>query len=383
MLKNRANVVVIGGGIIGLTTAYHLAKQGETDVVVLEKEYISSGATGRCGAGIRQQWGTERNCILSRESVRMFETLAEDLDYDHGIEFKQKGYLFLAYNQDLYDQFEKNVELQNSIDIPSRMLTRHEISDIAPHVNQNDLLGGTLCEEDGHANPFHVSEAYRRAAEKLGVKIYTYTEVWDIETDQGEVKSVVTNRGNIDTNKVVNATGDRAKDIGRMVGIELPITPERHEAMVSEPVDPYQGPMIVSLYHHFYMQQVPHGGFIMGHGDPEEPESHNINSSVKFPIKLSKKIISVFPSLKDLRMIRQWGGLYDMSPDAQPLLGEDEHVKGFYTSAGYSGHGFMLAPYTSKLVAQAVLDKEPEMDISVLHYNRVKTGDLILEPSVV
>ncbi|ACB85325.1 FAD-binding oxidoreductase [Natranaerobius thermophilus JW/NM-WN-LF] len=382
MINNTANVVIIGGGINGLATAYNLAKMGESDIVLVEREYIASGATGRCGAGIRQQWGTEKNCILSRESVRMFENLEETLDYDHDIEFKQKGYLFLAYDEGLFEQFKKNVKLQNDLNIPSRLLTPGEIKDIAPHVNINGLYGGTICEEDGHANPFHVSEAYRKAAERLGVKIYTYTEVWDIETERGEVTGVITDKGKISTKKVLNTAGGHAKEVGRMAGIELPIYPERHEAMVSEPLDPFQGPMIVSLYHDFYMQQVPHGSFLMGHGDPEEPESLNINSSVKFPIKLSKKIASVFPPLKDIKIIRQWAGLYDMSPDAQPILGETS-VKGFYTSAGYSGHGFMIAPYTSKLVAQLILEQEPELDISMLNYDRFERGELILEPSVV
>ncbi len=383
MIKNSAEFVIIGGGIHGLATAYNLAKQGAKDIVLVEKEYIASGATGRCGAGVRQQWGLEMNIILARESIKMFETLAEDLDYPHDIEFKQKGYLFLAYEEKLFEQLKKNVKLQNSLDIPSRVITPEEVNEIAPHVNLDGLFGATFCETDGHANPFHVCEAYRKAIEKLGVEIYTYTEVIDIETEKGQVTAVVTDKGKISTNKVLNAAGGHAKEIGRMAGIELPIYPERHEAYVSEPVDPLQGPMIMSLYHDFYMQQVPHGAFLMGHGDPEEPEALNINSSCKFPIKLSKKIISVFPPLKDLRIVRQWAGLYDMSPDAQPIIGEAFTTKGFYTSAGYSGHGFMIAPYTAKLVAQLMRDQEPEMDISMLNYDRVEKGELIIEPAVV
>lgn len=383
MIKSTAEVVIIGGGILGASTAYNLARLGMTDVVLFEKSYLTSGATGRCGAGVRQQWGTEMNCRLSRESVRIFENLQEELEYDHDIEFKQRGYLFLSFDEEMMNQFKKNVRLQNSLNIPSRLLTPEEIQEIAPHVNPEGLLGGTICPEDGHANPFHVTQAYAKAAERLGVKIYPYTEVTDIETNRGRVTKVITDKGSVSCKAVLNVAGGRAAEIGKMVGIDLPIRPERHEAMVSEPVDPIQDPMIVSLRHHFYIQQVPHGSFVMGQGDPDEPESFNINSSWKFIQELSGKISRIFPPLKNLRIVRQWAGLYDMSPDAQPILGESPEVEGFYTAAGFSGHGFMIAPYTSKLMAQLITGQEPEMDISMLNYHRFETGDLILEPSVV
>lgn len=383
MIKNKAHVVIIGGGILGVSTAYNLAIMGVKDIVLVEKQYLNSGATGRCGAGIRQQWGTEMNCILSRESVRLFEHLNEELDYDHDIEFKQKGYLFVIYLEKELAQFKANVALQNRLGIPSRLITPAEAKDIVPHLNTEGLLGATYCPTDGHANPFHTTQAYARAAKRLGVDIYTYTEVQSIDKEKDRVVRVNTDQGSIDCDVVVNASGGHAAKIGQMVGIDLPIYPERHQAMVSEPVNIFQDPMVISLYHHLYIQQAPHGPFIMGQGDPNEPKSYNIKSSWQFPLEVAKKVAEVLPPLKDLKIVRQWAGLYDMSPDAQPVLGESPEVKGFFTSAGFSGHGFMIAPYTSKLMAQAILGQKPEMAIDMLNYDRFARGELILEPAVV
>lgn len=383
MIKNKAHVVIIGGGILGASIAYNLAKMGAKDIVLVEKQYLNSGATGRCGAGIRQQWGTEMNCILSRESVRLFEHLNEELDYDHDIEFKQKGYLFVIYLEKELAQFKKNVALQNRLGIPSRLITPDEAKDIVPHLNTEGLLGATYCPTDGHANPFHTTQAYARAAKRLGVDIYTYTEVLSIDKDKDRVVRVNTDQGPIHCDVVINACGGHAAMIGQMVGIDLPIYPERHQAMVSEPVNIFQDPMVISLYHHLYIQQAPHGPFIMGQGDPNEPKSFNIKSSWQFPLEVAKKVAEVLPALKDLKIVRQWAGLYDMSPDAQPILGESLEVKGFFTAAGFSGHGFMIAPYTSKLMAQAILGQKPEMAIDMLNYDRFARGELILEPAVV
>ncbi|MGI6686017.1 MAG: NAD(P)/FAD-dependent oxidoreductase [Bacillota bacterium] len=382
-MQKTANVVIIGGGIIGCGMAYELALRGMKDIVVVEKQYLCSGATGRCGAGVRQQWGTELNAILARDSVKRFEQMNEELDYDLDIEFKQGGYLMCAYTEAEWTQFHKNVDLQKRLGIPVEMVTPEEAREIVPHLNINGLLGATFCGTDGHANPFHVVDAYAKAARRLGVVFETYTEVTGIKVENGKVKGVETTRGDIDAPLVINAANYAAGKICKMVGFDLPLYPQRHQALVTEPVDPIQGPMVISLSHRLYCQQTPHGSFIMGVGDPHEPKDFNINSSWQFLEDVTRQAISVLPILKNIRLVRQWSGLYDMSPDANPILDQVPEVEGLWVLAGFSGHGFMVGPQTAVLVAQKIMGEECFMPIERFGLDRFRKGELLLEPSVV
>lgn len=380
---DSADIVVIGGGVIGCSIAYQLAKLGAGSVAVIEKQYLASGATGRCGAGVRMQWGTQTNCLLSRDSIRMLEKLPELLDVDIDIEFDQGGYLLVAYTDKMVDQFKKNLILQNSLSIPSRWVTPQECKEIVPHLNTAGLLGATFCDKDGHCNPFQVTEAYYRAAKRLGVKFYTYTEVTDIETNGCTITSVKTNQGTIATKTVINAAGGYSKDIGKMVGADLPIFPERHEILVTEPIERIQEAMVMSFHHNLYCQQSPHGSFIMGIGHPDEPESYNTQSSWQFLREMAQRITTLLPPLAHLNVVRQWAGLYDMSPDRQPILGRVGCVDGFYTAAGFSGHGFMVSPIIGQLMAELILGKPTALPIEMFSAERFERGELFIEPSVV
>ncbi len=382
MIKT-ADVVVIGGGVIGCSTAYNLAKLGAGKVAVLERNYLASGATGRCGAGMRMQWGTETNCLLSRESVKMLSNLPERLGVDIDIEFHQSGYLLPAYTEKMVEQFKKNLALQESLGIPSRWVTPEECLDIVPFLSLDGVLGATYCAEDGHCNPFKVTEAYATAAKNLGVEIYTNTEVQDITVENEKIVSVHTNNGNIFTDTIVNAAGGYAKMVGRMVGIELPIYPERHEILVTEPVEPTMGPMVMSFHHNLYCQQSPHGSFIMGIGHPNEPEGFNIKSSWQFLCEMAERVVEILPPLAGLNVIRQWAGLYDMCPDRTPILGSSPSLSRFFTAAGFSGHGFMISPITGQLMAEMVLGKPTTLPIHMFDAGRFERGELFVEPSVV
>ncbi len=382
MIKT-ADVVVIGGGVIGCSTAYNLAKLGAGKVVVLEKNYLASGATGRCGAGMRMQWGTETNCLLSRESVKMLSHLPELLNVNVDIEFTQNGYLMPAYSEKMAEQFKKNLVLQNSLNIPARWVTAEESLEIVPFLNTKGMFGATYCAEDGHCNPFKVTEAYAQAAKNLNVEIYTDTEVQGIVTKNGKIISVRTNRGNIQTDTVVNAAGGYAKTVGRMAGIELPIFPERHEILVTEPVEPTMGPMVMSFYHNLYCQQSPHGSFIMGIGHPNEPESYNIKSSWQFLRDMAERLVEILPPLAGLNVVRQWAGLYDMCPDRTPILGSSPALNRFFTAAGFSGHGFMISPITGQLMAEMIMGKPTAFPIQRFDAGRFDRGELFVEPSVV
>lgn len=382
-MSNTADVVVIGGGIIGCATAYNLARLGAGKVVLVERGYLASGATGRCGAGMRMQWGTETNCLLSRESTRMLEQLPEILDVDIDIELKQGGYLLLAYTDKMEAQFKKNLFLQHSHGIPSRWVTPAEAKEIVPHLNTAGLLGATFCPKDGHCNPFKATAAYAKAARRHGVDIRTHTEVTGIETECCQIRTVKTSRGDIHTPHVVVAAGGYTKTLGRMVGVELPIYPERHEILVTEPVEPMQESMVMSFHHNLYCQQSPHGSFIMGIGHPDEPESFNSQSSWQFLCEMSKRLIQILPPLGGLNVVRQWAGLYDMSPDRQPIIGPAGEVNGFHVAAGFSGHGFMIAPITGQIVAEQLLGQPTALPVNMLDAGRFQRGDLFIEPSVV
>lgn len=382
MIKT-ADVVVIGGGISGTAIAYNLAKKGVKNVVLIEKSYLASGATGRCGAGIRQQWGTEMNCRISKLACELFEQANEELEYDGDIEFKQGGYLIVSSTEKEHEQFKKNVALQNSLGIESKLITLEEAKEIVPFLNTEKLVSATFHQKDGHLNPFYTVDAYAKAAERLGVKIYKYTEVTDIIVENGKVKGVKTDKGDISTNVVVNAAGGYSQVVAEMAGVELPIYSERHQILVTEPIEPILGPMVMSFSLNLYCQQVPHGGIIMGRGDEGEPRDFRITSGWHFLDEMTKTITDILPPLKEVRMIRQWAGLYNMTPDRQPILGPVDEVEGFYLAVGFSGHGFMFGPATGLLIAEQILGEENTVDISMLHLNRFKTGDLILEPSVV
>lgn len=382
MIKT-ADVVVIGGGVVGCSTAYNLAKLGAGKVTLLEKSYLASGATGRCGAGMRMQWGAKTNCLLSRESVNMLSNLAQRLDVNVDIEFTQNGYLLLAYNEKMEAQFKKNLIVQKSLGIPARWVSPEESKEIAPILSTKGLVGATYCGEDGHCNPFKVTEAYAQAARNLNVEIYTETEVQGIVTKNGKIVAVRTNKGDIQTDTIVNAAGGYAKTVGRMAGIELPIFPERHEILVTEPVEPLLGPMVMSFFHNLYCQQSPHGSFIMGIGHPNEPEGYDTRSSWQFLCDMAERVVEILPPLAGLNVVRQWAGLYDMCPDRTPILGNSPQLKRFFTAAGFSGHGFMISPITGQLMAEMVLGKPTAFPIHMFDAGRFERGELFVEPSVV
>lgn len=382
-MRKSADVVIIGGGVNGVAIAYHLAKRGCPNVVVIERDYLASGATGRCGAGVRQQWGTEMNLRMSIPSIKMFETMNEELEYDGDIEFKQGGYLLLAYTEAGWEQFQKNVALQHQFGLGVRLCSPSEAKEIVPHLNTEGLLGATFNQSDGHCNPFHVTDAYAKAARRLGVEINTHTEVLAIRKVGERISGVETTRGFIATPKVVNAAGAWSKVVAEMVGLEVPIYPERHQILVTEPVAPLQGPMVMSFHHHIYCQQTPHGSFIMGLGDPSEGPSYNQRSSWQFLDEMAQKITWLLPPLKGVRVVRQWAGLYEMTPDRTPILGEVPAVPGFYLAAGFSGHGFMLAPMTGVLLAETILGMQASLPIEKMDLGRFARGELFYEPSVV
>ncbi len=381
---SKANIVIIGAGISGLATAYSLAKKGMKDIVVIDKSYITSGSTGRCGAGVRQQWGTKLNCILAKKSIEFFSQAEEELKYEKSIEFKQEGYLILSTSKEEDEVFAKNVKLQNSLGIPSVKLTVEEALKIVPHLNPKSFTSATFCKTDGHVNPFLMSEAYYLAAKRLGVTFHFFEEVKEIVISDHKITKIVTDKREIETDKVMNAAGGYAKEVGLMAGIDIPVYSENHEILVTEPTRKIQGPMVMSFSKNIYCQQVPHGSFLMGRSNPKALHDHDISSTWQFLDEMAKTVCDILPEVGKLRVIRSWGGSYNVSPDHQPILSDTKELPGFYMACGFSGHGFMFAPITGELLSQMILGLELEDYAKELHIDRFKENKITdFEKSVV
>ncbi len=382
-MKNSADVIIIGGGISGAAAAYYLACKGVRNIVLLEKEYIASGATGRCGAGIRQQWGTEMNCLIAKHSCEVFENLQEELDYPYDIEFKQGGYLLLAGTEKEMEQFRKNVTLQNSLGIESSLLSLEEARTVVPVLNTEGLFGAAYHHRDGHLNPFHTTMAYIQAARRLGVTVYTRTEVESIHVEHGRVQHVVTHQGNISAPVVLIAAGGWSQKLAATAGVDLPLFSERHEILVTEPIEKIIEPMVISFSLNFYCQQVPHGGIVMGMGDPQAPRDLRQTASWEFLEQVVTRVTGILPALAPVRVLRQWAGLYNLTPDRQPIYGPVDEVEGLYVAAGFSGHGFMFGPSTGLIMAEYICHEDLSLPVHALTPTRFAEGRLVIEPSVV
>jgi len=385
-MRKTADAVIIGGGVHGCSIAYHLAKLGCPRTVLLEKDSLASGGTGRSAAGFRHQFGTAVNIRLAAASIRMFEGLAEELGYPYDLEVYQGGYLMLAYSSSQLEQLKKNAFLQEEVaGAGTQILSPVEIKEIVPALAVDGLAGGSFNRRDGHANPFHVTYAFALAAQRLGVEIRTGTEAVEIFCEQERVRGVRTSRGEIiETPVVVNAAGPYGAVVARMVGLDIPLYPERHQILVTEPLEMFIPCMIISFQHGTYFKQVPHGSILMGVGDPQhEMKDFNQRSTWQFLEDVAKKITFHMPVLKEVRVVRQWAGLYDKTPDSQAILGAAPGIEGFYLDVGWSGHGFMLGPVVGRIMAQMITGQEPEIDVSAFSAERFQTGKLIPEPACV
>lgn len=379
-MKNEYKVAIIGGGIVGCSIAYHLAKFGENDVVVFEKDYLSSGSTGRCAGGIRQQWSSPHNVLLAMRSVSLFEKLSQETGVD--IEYKQGGYLVLSYDDQEAAQFEKNVQMQRELGLDVEILTPKDVKQRYPYIDVSGVKMATFCQKDGHANPHLANFAYARAAQKLGVHIMTHTQVMAVEVLPNGFE-IFTNRGKIGAKILINAAGPHSREIGNMVGVDLPTESYRHQIMVTEAVKNFFNPMAISFSGNFYMRQTKHGQFIMGQGDPDEKPGINNNVTYRFEREMAEKMCAIFPFLSKLRIVRHWSGHYNMSPDAQPIIGESTSVPNFYYAIGFSGHGFMLAPAVGEALAQMIIyGRTLHVDITELNLDRFEKG-VVREKNVV
>lgn len=381
-MKSKADVVIIGGGINGCSLAYRLARKG-LDVVLIEKKYLSSGATGACGAGIRQQWSTRENTSLAIESVKIFERLNKELGQD--IEFRQGGYLIAIHNQKEMRQAEKNVRMQRSLGLKVDILPSEKITDVVSILNVKGMkaIGATFCPTDGHANPFKTTFAYADAARKLGAEINTHTAITGIKTTRKKIHAIVTDKKTIQTNVVVNAAGVDSKTIAKMVNVNLPLTPLRKEIMATERLQPLFEAMVISFKDGIYFSQQKEGQIVGGIPIPEEKIGYRTMPTFAFLQHMSQTLTRYIPILKHINLLRHWTGFYDVTPDARPILGEVKEAKDFIQCNGFSGHGFMISPMVSKLLADLIADGKTSEVLENLGLERFKGKKIEKELSVV
>ena len=377
----KRGIVIIGGGVNGLAAAYNLARRGVKNIVVLEKGYIGSGDTGRCGAGIRQQWGLEENIVLARESLKIYEKLSGEIGFN--IFFRQGGYLVLIFDEEEREVVSRTIPLQNKLGVPTRLLSVPEIVKLVPGMNTKGLLGAAFCPTDGMAYPYAVLWGYAEAARRFGVEIKVHTLVTGVSRRNDWTYDVTTAKDTYNTPVVVNVAGAFSRDIGAMIGIEIPTKPVRHEIAVTESLKPFLGPMVISPSKGFYFSQSLRGEIVGGIGDPDEPSSYNTRSSPDFLFRYAAALREILPPLGKARIIRQWAGHYDMSPDHRPILGGVEGYKGYYHACGFSGHGFMLSPVVARLLAELITTGRTSLPIDALSLARFAKGEITTDPYVV
>jgi sarcosine oxidase subunit beta len=382
-MKRSYEIVIIGGGCIGCSTAFHLTQMGKTDILVIERNFLASGATGRCGGGIRAQWSTEGNIKLAKLSISEFENFKQLTGAD--IQFRQGGYLLPAYTQEMVEQFKTNIALQNRFGVPSRLIDVNEVAEIVPMMNRSETLAAAFCQTDGVANPFLVTDGYANASKQKGADFLLRRSVTGFKKKGNLLKEVILDDGtSISCGIVLNAAGAWAGEITKLLGTEIPVTPFRHQIMVTEPLEIIHKPMVIDLYHNIYFSQAEEGGFIAGQTDEDEKPSFNMKNSWRFIAEISRKLLYHYPSLEKVNVLRQWAGLYAVTPDAQPILGRVNEYENFFCATGWSGHGFMISPAVGQIMAELLAYGETKtLPIDDYSVERFKKGEFVREKSVV
>jgi sarcosine oxidase subunit beta len=371
MLPKSVQVIIIGGGVHGLSAAYHLAKRGLTDVLVLEKEpQLASSSTGLSAGGIRQQFSTEVNVRMSQYSVQRFERFKEEIDADPG--FCQVGYLFLLSTPEEVALFQESVALQNRLGVGTEWLSPAKVKAQWPFFNVADLLAAAYNATDGYGDPYSVAMGYAQQARRLGARILTQVEVTDIDVVNGRVRAVQTTAGLIATEVVVNTSGPYAHLVGQMAGVDLPAHPYRRQVFATAPFPqiPRDAPMTIDFHCNWYFR--PEGpGIITGMSKLDHPPGFDLTVDKEWMVKVIEHGIHRAPIFEQARIMRSWAGLYSVTPDSQPIMGAVPGLEGFVCAVGFSGHGFMLAPATGLTLAEIIIDGTPKtFDISEFSYTR-------------
>jgi sarcosine oxidase subunit beta len=364
-LPAKVDVAIIGGGIMGLSTAYHLSRRTKLKIAVLEREYLVSGASGRNGGGLRMQWGDAGNVALMMESIEMCRSLAQELGIN--LWFRQGGYLFLARSEAGEERLVRNEALHRELGAPTRLITGTEALEIVPQLDVSQVRLCAFNPEDGVVFPWPFVWGYAGQAVARGVVVRTHTAVERIEGLAEGLRLHLSTGERLDAERVLNATGAWSIELNRALGIQLPNHPHRHEIMSSEPLKPFLDPLVVDLSTGLYFSQSTRGEIVAGitMEDQGPPATEvDLRSSRRFLSHLGRALCLIMPITAQLRVLRQWAGPYDVSPDGDAIVGESPGMPRLYQICGFTGHGFMMAPAVGKLVAEllATGKRHPMLD---------------------
>jgi sarcosine oxidase subunit beta len=384
-VRQTADVVVVGGGAVGASAAYHLAVAGAGRVLLLERAgVLGTGSTGACAGGFRTQFSSEVNVRLSQASVPMIVGFAEE----HGLPLDvwQHGYLFLVRGEPLWGRFLTAVRVQRSLEVEVEVLEPDRAEELVPGISLEGVVGATYSPRDGIADPSGLTNGYAALARRAGAEIRTGVEVRSVRSSDGAVHGVRTDDGDVDAPVVVDAAGPWAAALAATAGVDLPLEPIPRNVVTTGPFPgaPERRTLVIDAETSFYFHREG-AGVLMGMGAPDERPSFDTTPDERF---ISEQIVPtalrVFPALAEAGLERTWAGLYEMTPDRHPVLGPTPGVEGFYLANGFSGHGFQHAPVVGKLLAEMIVDGgATTVDVSSLGLERFTEGRLLPEAQVV
>jgi sarcosine oxidase subunit beta len=381
-LPAHASVVVVGGGVMGVSAAFHLAEAGVADVLLLERDALGSGSTCKAAGGVRAQFSDALNIQLGLRSLAAFERFGTRPGQE--IDLHQVGYLFLLSTDEEVAAFEASVALQNSLGVPSRLMDPAEAQRLSPLVDTDGLLAAAFSPTDGHCTPESVVLGYATGARRLGARVLTQTAVTGIETSGDRISAVVTERGRVETDTVICAAGPWSQAVGEMVGVDLPVTPLRRQVLFTGPVDglPADLPMTIDFATSFYFHREGRG-LLLGMSDPNEAPGFNLHRDDEWLPGLMDAMGRRAPAMLDMELTGGWAGLYEMTPDHNALIGEAAGVQRFLYATGFSGHGFLMGPAVGEVLRDLYLGQQPFVDVSPLDASRFASGAARPEVNVV
>jgi len=383
-LPTQTQIAIIGGGVMGASTAYHLALRGCTDVVLLEKQpFFGLGATGKCAGGIRYQFSTAINIRLSQVSLPMLERF--EAETGQAIDLRWPGYLFLLTDERDVTRFRHHLALQHSLGVQTEWLTGDEVRRRVPDLAAADVLAATYHKGDGLADPNGVVAGYIAAARRLGVQAFTDTPVTGIVVEGGRIGAVETDRGRMACEMVVNAAGPWSAQISALAGIPLPVTPLRRQMLTTTPLPdiPTNFPFIIDFAQSLYFHREGEG-ILTGMSNPHEKPGYDEGIDEEWELTHMDAAIQRLPLLAKAGRMAHWAGLYEVTPDAHPIYGAVPGIEGYYVVTGFSGHGFMHGPVSGLLMSEIILDGQATtLDVTSLNYQRFAEDRLIQEYNVI